>query len=308
MQKKKFQNFNPLQLFSRCTSLNIIRDPYARGNFYPAGANDSPSTFVKNRQQQTLIATQSNSGVSTNSTTISDKIPSSSSSNLKRSLSQDSVYTILIRLPIEGQSQTDSAAARESAEAKLPSIKMYPEDISSNLSRIVMTKGGAESFGGGTLKKGEKDPFALNMPPHSSYEFNNRLPMNAKIIPRKAVLTAREKQQQKAALNKKKKAQDKRQESKAAKTLSAILLSFIVTWLPYNILVLIKPMANTTDNSDVVPQQLWDLFYALCYINSTINPVLYALCNASFRRTYIRILTCKWQSRSREGVSRGVYN
>lgn len=248
------------------------------------------------------------SGVSTKSTTISDKLPSSSSSNLKRSLSQDSVYTILIRLPIEGQ-QNDSVA-RESAEAKLPSIKMYPEDIT-NLSRIVMTKGGAgsdvDSFSGGTLKKGEKDPFALNMPPHSSYEFNNRLPMNAKIIPRKAALTAREKQQQKAALNKKKKAQDKRQESKAAKTLSAILLSFIVTWLPYNILVLIKPMCQN-DETECVPPQLWDLFYALCYINSTINPVLYALCNASFRRTYIRILTCKWHSRSREGVSRGVYN
>lgn len=261
---------------------------------------------MKNRQQQTLIATQSVSGTSTKSTAIS--VPSSSSSNLKRSLSQDSVYTILIRLPIEGQQQNDSAA-RESAEAKLPSIKMYPEDIT-NLSRIVMTKSGTgsdvDSYAG-TLKKGEKDPFALNMPPHSSYEFNNRLPMNAKIIPRKPPLTAREKQQQKAALNKKKKAQDKRQESKAAKTLSAILLSFIVTWLPYNILVLIKPMCQN-DETECVPPQLWDLFYALCYINSTINPVLYALCNASFRRTYIRILTCKWHSRSREGVSRGVYN
>lgn len=183
---------------------------------------------------------------------------------------------------------------------------MYPEDVPANLSRIVMSKSSdIDSFTGGTLRKGEKDPFALNMPPHTSYEFNNRLPMNAKIIPRKAVLTAKERQQQKAALHKKKKAQDKRQESKAAKTLSAILLSFIITWLPYNILVLIKPI---TSYAKSIPKQLWDLFYALCYINSTINPVLYALCNASFRRTYIRILTCKWQSRRSEAVSRGVYN
>lgn len=279
-----------------------------RGSYCPS--NDSPSTFVKNRQQQTLVATQSSTlaCISTNKNNP-DKLPSSSSSNLKRSLSQDSVYTILIRLPLEGQQQNDNARDNV-GDSKLPSIRMYPEDVSSNLSRIVMSKssgGGSDidSFTGGTLRKGEKDPFALNMPPHTSYEFNNRLPMNAKIIPRKAVLTAREKQQQKAALNKKKKAQDKRQESKAAKTLSAILLSFIVTWLPYNILVLIKPI---TTYAKSIPQQLWDLFYALCYINSTINPVLYALCNASFRRTYIRILTCKWQSRSREGVSRGVYN
>jgi muscarinic acetylcholine receptor M3 len=270
-------------------------------------SNDSPSAFGKNRQQQALVATQSsNVGIKSNST---DK---PQSSNLKRSLSQDSVYTILIRLPIEGSSNDargsgPSTCGVESAERdlKLPSIKMYPEDA--NLSKIIMSKtGGASSSVDefGTLKKGEKDPFALNTP-HPSYEFNNRLPLNAKIIPRKTVLTAREKQQQKAALNKKKKSQEKRQESKAAKTLSAILLSFIITWLPYNILVLLKPLTTCTK---CIPQELWDFFYALCYINSTINPILYALCNASFRRTYVRILTCKWQSRNREGISRGVYN
>lgn len=295
----------------RCTSLNIIRDPYARGNFCPSSmVNDSPSAFVKNRQQQTLVATQSsNVGNKANA----EKTPAS---NLKRSLSQDSVYTILIRLPIEGSSSNETRAGTSSGsggggagcstdssdrDIKLPSIKMYPEDA--NLSKIIMSKSGpGDEFG--TLKKGEKDPFAINTP-HQSYEFNSRLPLNAKIIPRKAVLTAREKQQQKAALNKKKKSQEKRQESKAAKTLSAILLSFIITWLPYNILVLLKPLTTCTK---CIPQELWDFFYALCYINSTINPILYALCNASFRRTYVRILTCKWQSRNREGISRGVYN
>jgi muscarinic acetylcholine receptor M3 len=284
-------------------------------------ANDSPSTFVKNRHQQTVVATQSNnSGVNSGgmksscSSSNADKQPAS---NLKRSLSQDSVYTILIRLPIEGSSNsavvgttsgtsgTSTSDARSSginnidADVKLPSIKMYPEDA--NLSKIIMSKSGDEF---GTLKKGEKDPFAINTP-HHPFEFNNRLPLNAKIIPRKNVMTAREKQQQKAALNKKKKSQEKRQESKAAKTLSAILLSFIITWLPYNILVLLKPVTNCTK---CIPQELWDFFYALCYINSTINPILYALCNASFRRTYVRILTCKWQSRNREAISRGVYN
>ncbi len=39
-----------------------------------------------------------------------------------------------------------------------------------------------------------------------------------------------------------------------------------------------------------IPEILWQFSYYLCYINSTINPVLYALCNASFRRTYVRIL------------------
>jgi hypothetical protein len=39
---------------------------------------------------------------------------------------------------------------------------------------------------------------------------------------------------------KKKKNQEKKQEKKAAKTLSAILLAFVITWTPYNILVLLK--------------------------------------------------------------------
>jgi muscarinic acetylcholine receptor M3 len=200
----------------RCTSLNIIRDPYARGNYGASTSTDSPSTFVKNRQQN-LVATQSN--------TVGMKNPEKTPpSYLKRSLSQDSVYTILIRLPIEGGADSVRPSADNAdRDSKLPSIKMFSEDPS--VPKIMMSKG--DEFG--TLKKGEKDPFALHTP-HQSYEFNSRLPLNAKIIPRKTVLTTREKQQQKAALNKKKKSQEKRQESKAAKTLSAILLSFIITW------------------------------------------------------------------------------
>ena len=41
------------------------------------------------------------------------------------------------------------------------------------------------------------------------------------------------------------------------------------------------------------------LGYWLCYINSTINPVCYALCNGNFRRTYWRIVTCRWSRISR---------
>lgn len=132
-----------------------------------------------------------------------------------------------------------------------------------------------------------------------------RIPLNAKIIPKqlagKTLLAAATKNQGK----KKKKTQEKKADKKAAKTLSAILLTFIITWTPYNILVLLKPV---TAPSDRIPPQAWDFFYYLCYINSTINPMCYALCNASFRRTYLRILQCKWHNRNRIAMNRGFYN
>lgn len=131
-----------------------------------------------------------------------------------------------------------------------------------------------------------------------------RIPLNAKIIPKqlagKAVMINAAKGQGK----KKKKTQEKKADKKAAKTLSAILLTFIITWTPYNILVLLKPVTS----SQRIPPQVWDFFYYLCYINSTINPMCYALCNASFRRTYLRILQCKWHNRNRAAMNRGFYN
>lgn len=137
-----------------------------------------------------------------------------------------------------------------------------------------------------------------------------RIPLNAKIVPKQLAGNSKSHLANAAAVaktqpKKKKKTQEKKQDKKAAKTLSAILLSFIITWTPYNILVLLKPL---TTGTTCIPQQLWDFFYYLCYINSTINPVCYALCNASFRRTYVRILTCKWHSRNRIAMNRGFYN
>lgn len=83
-------------------------------------------------------------------------------------------------------------------------------------------------------------------------------------------------------------------EKKAARTLCAILSVFIVTWTPYSILILVtKFFSNSTTD------MLFNISYWLCYLNSTINPICYALCNANFRRAFKRILTCKCKRQTR---------
>nr|XP_040030666.1 5-hydroxytryptamine receptor 4 isoform X4 [Gasterosteus aculeatus aculeatus] len=78
-----------------------------------------------------------------------------------------------------------------------------------------------------------------------------------------------------------------RTETKAAKTLCIIMGCFCLCWAPFFITNVVDPFIDYT-----VPDKLWVACLWLGYINSMLNPILYAFLNKSFRRAFLIILCC----------------
>ncbi|XP_026639383.1 5-hydroxytryptamine receptor 4 isoform X2 [Microtus ochrogaster] len=78
-----------------------------------------------------------------------------------------------------------------------------------------------------------------------------------------------------------------RTETKAAKTLCVIMGCFCFCWAPFFVTNVVDPFIDYT-----VPEQVWTAFLWLGYINSGLNPFLYAFLNKSFRRAFLIILCC----------------
>ena len=74
-------------------------------------------------------------------------------------------------------------------------------------------------------------------------------------------------------------------EKKAAKQLGVIVGAFVLCWLPYFTLFMVVAYCGTCVNQTVFTTSIW-----FGYFNSALNPFLYPMCNANFKRAFKRML------------------
>ncbi|MFT7815326.1 5-hydroxytryptamine receptor 4-like [Arapaima gigas] len=85
-------------------------------------------------------------------------------------------------------------------------------------------------------------------------------------------------------------------EAKAAKTLAIIMGCFCLCWTPFFLTNVVDPFIRYS-----VPWQVWTAWLWLGYINSGLNPFLYAFLNRAFRRAFLVILCCGDERYMRQG-------
>ncbi|XP_041477390.1 D(2)-like dopamine receptor [Lytechinus variegatus] len=75
-------------------------------------------------------------------------------------------------------------------------------------------------------------------------------------------------------------------ETKAFKTVAAVLGAFIICWIPFAVTFVVEAYCSKCN----LPVKMMDTFLWLGYVNSVVNPIIYAFFNRTFRTSFIRVL------------------
>lgn len=94
-------------------------------------------------------------------------------------------------------------------------------------------------------------------------------------------------------------------EKKASKVLGIIFLVFVVLWTPFFAVNVLN--ATCASCMKDVTKEMMSLFLWMGYIASLANPIIYTMFNTAFRRTFVKILTCKIQRTCRTKGSDAHY-
>ena len=77
-----------------------------------------------------------------------------------------------------------------------------------------------------------------------------------------------------------------KRQMRAAKTLGLIMTFLLLCWLPFAVMWPLKAVCP-----HCVSQRVFDISIWVNYLNSSVNPIIYCLCNPQFRKAFRRFLT-----------------